>query len=100
MHIVIEEYQEKMRIILVYQEFFRLKEKKRGIALSLEKRVMGLPDYGQMKGSHKVLAGTTYCRLHKPKTKGLYSGQKGLMDEKQKFSVDCKRGLYTAYTYT
>ena len=53
-----------------------------------------------MKESHKVLAGTTYCRLHKPTTKGLYSGEKGLMDEKQKFAVDCNRGLYTAYTYT
>ena len=53
---MIKEYQEKIRIISVYQEFFRLKEKKRGIALSLEKRVMGLPDYGQMKESHKVLA--------------------------------------------
>ena len=53
-----------------------------------------------MKESHKVLAGTTYCRLHKPTTNGLYIGEKGLMDEKQKFAVDCNRGLYTAYTYT
>jgi len=29
-------------------------------------------DYEQKEDSHKVLEGTTYCRLHKPTLKGLY----------------------------
>ena len=35
-------------------------------------------DYEQKEDSHKVLAGTTYCRLHKPtiKLEGLYKVDK------------------------
>ena len=35
-----------------------------------------------------------YLGLHKPKIKGLYSGQIRLVDELQKIAVDCNRGLY------
>jgi len=44
-------------------------------------------NYGQTKDDHKVLSGTTYClRLHRPtiNIKGLYYGQKGLVDELDK----------------
>ena len=44
-------------------------------------------NYGQTKDDHKVLSGTTYCLgLHRPtiNIKGLYYGQKGLVDELDK----------------
>ncbi len=42
-------------------------------------------NYGQTKDDHKVLSGTTYCLgLHRPTIKGLYYGQKGLVDELDK----------------
>ena len=48
----------------------------------------------------QVLPGTTYyLGLHRPTIKGLYSGQIWLVDEIQKNSVDCSRGLYIHSEY-
>ena len=94
-----EEYQEKIRILyrpnrnlldfkiqLPYPE-----NKGRGTTERL------YTDYGQMN----ELAGTTYCRLHKPTTKRLYSGQKGLVTHNVHFTaVESKHFLNTRTSHS
>ena len=47
------------------------------------------------------LAGTTYCRLHKPTTKRLYSGQKGLVTHNVHFTaVESKHFLNTRTSHS
>ena len=51
-------------------------------------------DFGQKKDS-QVLPGTIYYwGLHRPTIKGLYSRQIWLVDELQKTTVDCNKGIY------